>query len=221
MPLTARTLQGLSTALTIPASMSLLTTTFEEGATRDRVLGLNGALLSSGITIGALVGGTLVSALSRRSAFFINVPVAVAVLVLAPLLIGESRVPDRAGLDVPGAVTVTGGLLAAVYAIVERSVPAGALHDDALPAERPGVRPARHRPDLRGAQPGGGARGPGRRPPHRPPRVPDGAARGAGRADPRHGSADLPRRRPRRAGACRRRSAMSVPPRPSGAQAAR
>ncbi|HEU5027153.1 MAG TPA: MFS transporter [Spirillospora sp.] len=126
MLLTARTLQGLSTALTIPASMSLLTTTFEEGATRDRVLGLNGALLSGGFTIGALVGGTLVSALSWRSAFFINVPVAVAILVLAPLLIRESRVPDRVGLDVPGAVTVTGGLLAAVYAIIERNVAAGA-----------------------------------------------------------------------------------------------
>lgn len=125
--LTARALQGLATAMSIPASLSLLTTTFAEGATRDRVLGLNGALLSGGFTIGALVGGTLVGLLSWRSAFFINVPVAVLILVLTPFLIAESRVPDRVRLDVPGAVTVTGGLLAAVYAIVERSILAGAV----------------------------------------------------------------------------------------------
>jgi MFS family permease len=127
MLLTARALQGLSTALSIPASLSLLTTTFEEGATRDRVLGLNGALLSGGFTIGALVGGTLVSLLSWRSAFFINTPVAVIILTLTPFLITESKVPDRVKLDVPGAITVTGGLLAAVYAIIERNIPVGAI----------------------------------------------------------------------------------------------
>ncbi|MEU8310292.1 MFS transporter [Actinomadura sp. NPDC048955] len=126
MLLTGRALQGLSTALTIPASLSLLTTTFREGATRDRVLGFNGALLSGGFTIGALVGGTLVSLLSWRSAFLINVPVAVAILALTPFLISESRVPGRVRLDVPGAVTVTGGLLAAVYAVIEKDIFAGA-----------------------------------------------------------------------------------------------
>ncbi|MDL4814144.1 MFS transporter [Actinomadura opuntiae] len=127
MLLTGRALQGLSTALSVPAAMSLLTTTFEEGATRDRALGLNGALLSGGFTIGALVGGTLVGLLSWRSAFFINVPVAVAILVLTPSLISESRRPDRVRLDVPGAVTATGGLLAAVYAVIERNMIAGAV----------------------------------------------------------------------------------------------
>ncbi|WP_049561640.1 MFS transporter [Nonomuraea sp. SBT364] len=123
--LAARALQGLSTALSVPASLSLLTTTFQEGAARDRVLGLNGALLSGGFTIGALLGGTLVSLLSWRTAFFVNVPVAVIILVLTPFLISESKAPGRFKLDVPGAITVTGGLLAVVYAVVERSVPAG------------------------------------------------------------------------------------------------
>ena len=77
--------------MTMPAAMSLLTTTFTEGATRDRVLGLNGALLSGGFTVGALVGGTLVGLLSWRAAFFINVPVAVAILVVTPLVIAESN----------------------------------------------------------------------------------------------------------------------------------
>ncbi|REE98562.1 MFS transporter [Thermomonospora umbrina] len=118
--LTARALQGLATAMAIPTALSLLTTTFPEGAARDRVLGLNGALLSGGFTVGALVGGTLVGLLSWRAAFFINVPVAVVILLITPALIGESRRPDRVRLDLPGAVTVTGGLLAVLYAIIER-----------------------------------------------------------------------------------------------------
>jgi MFS family permease len=126
----ARALQGFATAMTIPAAMSLITTTFAEGAVRERVLGLNGALLSGGFTVGALVGGTLVSLLSWRAAFFINVPVAVIILLVTPFLISESRQPDRVELDLPGAVTVTGGLLAAVYGVIEKnltSVVAGIL----------------------------------------------------------------------------------------------
>ncbi|WP_331769802.1 MFS transporter (plasmid) [Embleya sp. NBC_00888] len=120
--LIARALQGLATAMAIPASMSLLTTTFPEGAVRDRVLGLNGAMLSAGFTVGALVGGTLVGLLSWRAAFFINVPVAALILCLTPFLISESSHPDRLKLDLPGAVTVTGGLLAVVYAVIETSI---------------------------------------------------------------------------------------------------
>lgn len=127
MLLGARALQGLSTAMTIPAALSLLTTTFKEGARRDRVLGLNGALLSGGFTVGALVGGAMVSLLDWRAAFFINIPVAVLILVAAPLLISESKTPERVRLDVPGAVTVTGGLLAVVYAVVERSLVAAVV----------------------------------------------------------------------------------------------
>ncbi|MGW0886157.1 MFS transporter [Streptomyces sp. NPDC002671] len=58
---------------------------------------------------------------------FINVPVAVVILALTPFMITESKVPDRIGLDVPGAITVTGGLLAAVYAIIEKSIVAGVV----------------------------------------------------------------------------------------------
>jgi MFS family permease len=127
MLLTARVLQGFSTAMTIPAALSLITTTFAEGPLRERVLGLNGALLSGGFTVGALVGGTLVGLLSWRAAFFINVPVAVAILAVTPAVIGESRLPDRLKLDVPGAATVTGGLLAVVYATIERNLLVGVL----------------------------------------------------------------------------------------------
>ncbi|MER5264172.1 MFS transporter [Actinosynnema sp. NPDC002837] len=125
--LAARALQGLSTAMAIPAGLSLITTTFPEGKARARALGLNGAILSGGFTAGALLGGVLVSLLSWRAAFFVNIPFALAILIATPLLIGESRTPDRQRLDVPGAVTVTGGLLAVVYAIIESSLVAAAL----------------------------------------------------------------------------------------------
>src|SRR5918997_1280334 len=125
--LAARALQGLATAMALPAALSLLTTTFAEGAIRDRALGLNGALLSGGFTIGALVGGALVSLLSWRAAFLINVPVTALILVATPFVISESRMPERVKLDLPGAVTVTGGLLAIVYAIIERSAVAAVV----------------------------------------------------------------------------------------------
>ncbi|WP_245601593.1 MFS transporter [Hamadaea tsunoensis] len=127
MLLTARVLQGFATAMAMPASLSLLTTTFSEGSLRARVLGLNGALLAGGFTVGALVGGTLVSLLGWRSAFFINVPVALIVLIVTPFVIAEGRSPDRVRLDLPGAVTVTGGLLAVIYAIIEKNIVAGVV----------------------------------------------------------------------------------------------
>lgn len=122
MLLTARALQGTSTAMALPAALSLITTTFTEGGLRGRALGLNGAILSGGFTAGALVGGILVSLLSWRAGFFINVPFAVAILAVTPALIGESRVPERVKLDAPGAVTVTLGLLAVVYAVVQKNI---------------------------------------------------------------------------------------------------
>jgi len=121
--LTARTLQGFAAALAIPSALALLTTTFSEGSMRDRVLGLNGALLTSGFTVGALVGGTLINWLSWRAAFFINVPIGVIVLLATPFLIKESSAPARMKLDLPGAVTVTGGLLAVIYAVLQKNIP--------------------------------------------------------------------------------------------------
>jgi len=125
--LTARALQGLATAMALPSALSLLTTTFTEGARRERVPGLRGALLSAGFAVGALVGGALVSLLGWRAAFFINVPAAVVVLVLTPFVIRECSAPVRTRLDVPGAVTVTGGLLAVVYAVIESNMLAGVV----------------------------------------------------------------------------------------------
>jgi EmrB/QacA subfamily drug resistance transporter len=115
--LTARVLQGLASAMATPAALSLLTTAFPEGPQRDRALGLNGALLSGGFTTGALLGGLLTATLSWRWAFLVNVPVAVVVLVVGRAVVVEPAKPVRAKLDVPGAITVSLGLLALVYGL--------------------------------------------------------------------------------------------------------
>ncbi|MER5735995.1 MULTISPECIES: MFS transporter [unclassified Streptomyces] len=113
----ARVAQGLATAAVTPAGLSLLTSAFPEGPLRDKALGLNGALMSAGFTTGAVLGGVLTDLLSWRWAFFVNVPVALAVLLVAPAVLKESRPAERPRLDVPGAVTVTGGLLALVLGL--------------------------------------------------------------------------------------------------------
>ncbi|MER6241198.1 MFS transporter [Streptomyces clavifer] len=115
--LTARVLQGLATAAVTPAGLALLTTAFQEGPLRERALGLNGALMSAGFTAGAILGGLLTDLLSWRWAFFVNVPVAALVVALAPSVITDSRPAVRPKLDVPGAATVTGGLLLLVYGL--------------------------------------------------------------------------------------------------------
>ncbi|WP_035851452.1 MFS transporter [Kitasatospora azatica] len=113
----ARVTQGLATAAVTPAGLSLLTTSFPEGPLRDKALGLNGALMSAGFTTGAILGGILTDLLNWRWAFFINVPFALAVLIIAPSVIKESRAQSRPKLDLPGAATVTLGLLSLVFGL--------------------------------------------------------------------------------------------------------
>ena len=121
MLIVARVFQGLATAAVTPAALSLMTVSFPEGPLRRKALGLNGALMSSGFTAGAILGGVLTDLLSWRWAFFVNVPVALAVLLVAPAVIKESRPGERPRLDVPGAVTVTLGLLAVIFGLTQAS----------------------------------------------------------------------------------------------------
>src|SRR5207253_9048620 len=112
-----RALQGLGGALLAPAALSLLMTTFAEGRERNLALGIYGAASGSGAAVGVLLGGVLTSYLSWSWIFFINVPVGVAAIALAPLLLQESH----AGLahrhfDFPGAASITAGLMLLVYA---------------------------------------------------------------------------------------------------------
>ncbi|MFE6104136.1 MFS transporter [Streptomyces laurentii] len=117
--LIARVAQGLATAAATPAGLALLTTSFPEGPLRQKALGINGALMSAGFTAGAILGGVLTDVLSWRWAFFVNVPVALAVVLIAPAVIKESRPTVRPRLDLPGALTVTLGLLGVVYGLTQ------------------------------------------------------------------------------------------------------
>jgi EmrB/QacA subfamily drug resistance transporter len=113
----ARVGQGLATAMVTPAALALLTTMFPEGPARSRVLGLSGALMAAGFTIGAALGGLLTGTVSWRWAFYVNVLVAVAVLIVAPFVLTETRAGRRPRLDAPGAVTVTLALVSMVSGI--------------------------------------------------------------------------------------------------------
>ena len=115
--LAGRALQGLGAAAIVPAGMALLTTTFKEGPERDRALGIMGSLMALGFTFGMVLGGVLTETLTWRSTMALNVVMGLLVLVGAPLLLTESRNEVRQRIDVPGAITVTGGLLALIYGL--------------------------------------------------------------------------------------------------------
>lgn len=113
----ARVGQGTATAMVTPAALSLMTTMFPEGPLRSRALGLNGALMAAGFTAGAVLGGLLTGAVSWRWAFFINVVIAVAALLIAPFVLREPVRGTRPRLDVPGAILITLALVALVFGI--------------------------------------------------------------------------------------------------------
>ena len=113
-----RAVQGLGAALLSPAALSILTTTFEEGRERNVALGIWGAVSGSGGAAGVLLGGALTSSLSWSWIFFINVPVGALVLALSPRLVRESRAElTHRHFDLPGAASITGGLMLLVYAM--------------------------------------------------------------------------------------------------------
>jgi EmrB/QacA subfamily drug resistance transporter len=116
----ARALQGVGAAVMTPAALSILMTTFREGAERNTALGVWGAVGASGGTVGVLLGGILTDTIGWEWIFFLNVPVALAVIAVAPVLLRESRA-DAAHrrFDLAGALTVTAGLAVLVYALVE------------------------------------------------------------------------------------------------------
>src|SRR3954447_23729120 len=116
--ITFRAVQGLGGALLAPAALSLLMTTFAEGRDRNLALGIYGAASGSGAAAGVLLGGVLTSYLSWSWIFFVNVPVAVAAIALAPVLLRESRadLPHR-HFDFAGAASITAGLMLLVYAL--------------------------------------------------------------------------------------------------------
>src|SRR5947208_12297501 len=84
-----RGVQGFGAAVVTPAALSIVSTTFEEGAERNKALGIWGAVAGSGAAVGVLLGGVLTQYLGWEWIFFVNVPVGAACLVLTPLLVRE------------------------------------------------------------------------------------------------------------------------------------
>ena len=117
--ITARAVQGLGAAIITPAALSILSTTFHEGRERNIALGVWGAVGGFGAAAGVLMGGILTDALSWEWIFFVNVPVGVVAIALAPILLDESRDSSVKTFDLPGATLVTAGLSSLVYAITQ------------------------------------------------------------------------------------------------------
>src|SRR3954453_6454110 len=117
----ARGLQGLGGAVVAPATLSILATTFTEGAERNRALGLWGAMGGVGGATGALLGGILTQTLSWRWILLINVPIGIIVAVAALRVVARGRRDAGAArsFDLAGALTVTAGLVVLTYGIVE------------------------------------------------------------------------------------------------------
>jgi EmrB/QacA subfamily drug resistance transporter len=114
----ARAAQGVGAAIISPAALSIVTTTFREGAERNKALGIWGALGGSGAAAGVLFGGILVKYLGWQWIFYVNVPVGILVFALTLLFVPESKADlGHHRFDVAGAITVTGGLALLVYAI--------------------------------------------------------------------------------------------------------
>jgi EmrB/QacA subfamily drug resistance transporter len=114
----ARVIQGAGAAIVAPAALSLITTSFPEGAERTRAIGLYGAISSVGFVSGQVLGGVLVEFTSWRAVFLVNVPVGLAAAALAPAILGTAKATNRPHrLDVRGALLITTAVTLVVLAV--------------------------------------------------------------------------------------------------------
>src|ERR1700735_1317945 len=115
--LVTRAIQGVGAAMAAPSTLSLISATFEEGAARNRALGIFIAVSAGGGSLGLVLGGALTSWASWRWVLFINVPIGIAIILLATRFVPE---PPRNGgrLELAGAALVTGGLGTLIYGFI-------------------------------------------------------------------------------------------------------
>jgi len=112
----ARGAQGIGAAIIAPTALSLIADTFREGPDRNRALGVYGAVAGAGGAVGLLLGGVLTSFATWRWVLFVNVPIGIVLAIAAPRVLAAT--PGRSGrLDLPGALTVTGGMVSLVYGL--------------------------------------------------------------------------------------------------------
>ncbi|GAA3880464.1 MFS transporter [Leifsonia kafniensis] len=113
----ARALQGIGAAIVAPSSLSLLTASFPEGRERTRAVAWYGATAGIGASLGLVIGGALANWISWRAGFFINVPIGILMIVLAPRFVPET--PRATGrFDLIGAITATLGMGALVFGVI-------------------------------------------------------------------------------------------------------
>ena len=114
--LAARALQGVGAAFAAPTALSLIAVTFPEGAARNRAMGVYAAMSVAGGSVGLIAGGLLVNYADWRWVLFVNVPIGILVVLLAPRVLSESE-RRHGNFDLPGAVTASLGLAALVYGL--------------------------------------------------------------------------------------------------------
>jgi EmrB/QacA subfamily drug resistance transporter len=118
--LTSRAIQGIGGAMIAPTALALITTTFPQGPQRNRAFGVYAAMSGGGAAVGLVLGGLLTTYLSWRWVLFVNVPIGIVTALLARYVISESD--TRTGrFDLPGAITVTGGVALLVYGLSNAS----------------------------------------------------------------------------------------------------
>ncbi|MBK3647976.1 MFS transporter, partial [Streptomyces sp. MBT33] len=115
--LAARVLQGMGGAIASPTALALITTTFPEGPERNRAFGVFAAVSAGGGAIGLLSGGMLTEWLDWRWVFFVNVPIGLVIILLAPVYISESE-RHSGRFDIAGAATSTVGMASLVYGFI-------------------------------------------------------------------------------------------------------
>ncbi|TLZ64651.1 MAG: MFS transporter [Methanobacteriota archaeon] len=114
----SRGIQGVAAAMTTATALAILAATFPEGEERNKAFGVLVAVLSAGFAAGSILGGVLTAAFGWRSVMFVNVPIGALAAFLANRFISvkDGRAAGTR-LDIPGAVTVTSGLVLLVYAL--------------------------------------------------------------------------------------------------------
>ncbi|MEV3856701.1 MFS transporter [Streptomyces sp. NPDC050095] len=112
-----RVVQGIGAAMLFATALPLLAVAFPEAGARAKAIGTYGAVMASATVLGPVIGGGLVTQFGWRSIFFINVPIGLAMTVLAVVKLPETASAPRQRADWPGSLLLTGGLVAAVFAL--------------------------------------------------------------------------------------------------------
>jgi EmrB/QacA subfamily drug resistance transporter len=133
-----RGVQGAGGAIASPTALSLVAINFAEGPERNRAMGIYSAMSAVGGALGLLLGGLFTSYVSWRWIFFVNVPIALLGLVLAPRVLNESQ-PMPGRLDAPGALTATAGMLSLVYGLTNAATHSWGSSGTVFPLAAAGV----------------------------------------------------------------------------------